>query len=267
MIEGSPGDKYKVILRIAGRWRTVDWEYIESGSAPDDNGQYYLAASWSAWSCDQELDKRGAGEYVAEVLLTSSLGRFQIVRNQDWSQTFFPGETGVLGPSIASYAESWHIDGQVGDVYEIKFKRQWKSAAFETEVSWKKIGTRSTSDLADSPWPRYYLAGAGSSIKHEMEPFTNTSYGITLQLTTGPVPFQILFDGDFRRVFYPSVSCATAKSKHAILGPSPNPDSRLYWKIERDLDDTAEEGGWYTVELTVSAIDKSPTSVWWTRIA
>merc|ERR1719487_2022319 len=91
----SPGDKYLVKLRIAGRWRTVDWECVEtarSQAEPNDDGQYFIAASWSSWACDQELEKVGPGKYQAEVALPTR-GRFQVVRNRDWSQMFYPVDT------------------------------------------------------------------------------------------------------------------------------------------------------------------------------
>jgi hypothetical protein len=266
----SPGDKYLVKLSVAGKWRLVDWECCEkapSSAEPVDDAKYYVAASWSAWSCDQELTKTTSGKYEADIVLTTSVGKFQIVRNKDWSQTLFPEGENVVGPGTASYSSSWSIKGSVGDTYRIVMQRSWKGGAFSTTVSSSKVGTGTVSDAGEATWPRYFLAGAGSASKFEMEPISNLSYGITLQLTDGPVPFQILFDGDSRKAFYPNVTFATASRQHTILGPDVAPDARSCWIIRRDLDDKAEEGGWYTVELTVNALDKTPTAVTWWRTA
>lgn len=276
MPSASAGDKYKVTLRIAGKWRTVDWECIETSkpTEPKDDGVYYVAANWSAWTCDTEFTNttKTAGEYTAEVVLQSSVGKFQIVRNQDWSQTFFPVGNVVMGPGTASGQACWTIEGQAGDVYQISLKRVWKTTAFETTVSWTKTGTKPVSELDDIPWPRYYFTSvqSGAAEKHEMEPISANSYGFTLQLTHGPVPFQILFDGDSRKTYYPNVAYASTDTpKVSILGPGVPPKNRSCWRITRDLDDKGEgeDGGWYTVEVTVSAVDRTPKRVSWMRVA
>lgn len=264
----SPGDKFLVKLRIAGRWRTVDWECVETAKSqaePTDDGQYFIAANWSSWACDQELEKVGPGKYQAEVVLPSSLGRFQVVRNRDWSQIFYPVGTTVMGPGSADYNSSWKVAGESGDVVRIVLQRSWKNGSWSQTVNHEKVDTRPPQDLAESTWPRFFLVGAGSTVKYELEPMSRLGYGLTLQLNEGPVPFQILYDGDFRRVFYPSVKCATSNIVHQILGPDVNPNARNSWLLKRDLDDTSEEGGWYTIQLTVSPIDFTPSVVRWDR--
>jgi len=266
----SPGDKYKVKLRIAGRWRTVDWECVETSKSqaePSDDGQYYIAASWASWGCDQELVKVGPGKYQADVALASSHSRFQVLRNKDWSQTFFPVGTSVMGPSSASYASSWAVEGDSGDVVRIVLQRSWQKGTWSQTVNMEKVGSKPLTDLADESRPRYFLVGAGSTVKYELESVSNLGYAITLQLTDGAVPFQVLYDGDFRRVFYPNVKCVSSNIPHRILGPAVDPGARNSWLIKRDLDDTSEDGGWYTVELTVSPLDRTPQAVRWKRTA
>jgi hypothetical protein len=266
----SPGDKYLVKLRVAGKWRLVDWECCEkapSSVEPVDDATYYVAASWSAWCCDQDFRKISSGKYEADVVLTSSVGNFQLVRNKDWSQMFYPEGDNVVGPGTAPYSASWSIKGSIGDIYKIVMQRSWKGGAFSTTVSWSKIGTKTNSGAGDIPWPRYFFTGAGTTAKFEMEPESDLSYSITIQLNNGPVPFQILYDGDSRKAFYPDVAFATAGRSHTILGPNVAPDTRSCWIVRRELDDKSEEGGWYTVELIVNALDKTPSRVSWMRTA
>jgi hypothetical protein len=232
-----------------------------------DSGTYYVAANWSAWCCDQELTKITAGKYEVDVVLTTSVGKFQLVRNKDWSQILYPQGDKVVGPGSASPSQSWSIEGSVGDVYRVVMQRVWQGGAFATTVSWSKVGTKAISDVGETSWPRYFLVGTGTTSKFELEPLSNLSYGITLQLTSGPVQFHILQDGDSRKAFYPSETYTTSNRRHVILGPEIAPDARNCWIIRRDLDDTSEEGGWYTVEMRVNPMDKTPTRVSWMRTA
>jgi polyketide synthase-associated protein len=264
-----PGDTYQVRLRIAGRWRTVDWERVDlardEGAASSDDGQYFVAGNWNSWACDQELDKVGPGKYQAEVIMASSRDRFQIVRNRDWSQVFYPTGASATGPGTAPYSSSWEVLGASGDVVRITLQRSWQNGSWSQTVTSEKVGSRPENVLKESQWPKYFLAGAGSNVKYELEWAGRIQYSITLQLSQGPVPFQLLYDGDFRRAFYPSVKSANPNIAHKILGPEVAPNKNYSWLIRRDLDDTSEQGGWYTVELTVSPLDHTPTAVRWYR--
>lgn len=278
----TAGDKYSVKLRIAGRFRTVEWETVKlrainwndkeavkTSNDISDDGRYFIAASWNCWACTQELVKVGLGKYQAEVTLASSRGSFQVVRNKDWSQTLYPCGDVVVGPGSAPYDHSWEVEGTSGDVIKVTLQRTWKAANWTQTLHWEKVGSRPLSELApaESNWPRFFLAGAGSAVKFELEPVGHLRYGITLLLTDGHVPFTIICNGDFRRVFYPSVKSATPTTRHTILGPHASPPSTSSWLIQRDLDDIAAEGGWYTVELTVRASDHIPSAVRWRRTA
>jgi polyketide synthase-associated protein len=113
----TPGDRYRVRLRVAGQWRTVDWQKVEPD--PDfsytDGGSYSVAGSWSDWSFE-EMKSSGNGVYTLDV---KTGGSFVIVRDEDWNQVFCPAwddtgtDTQVEGPDSWSDAcwnipSSWH---------------------------------------------------------------------------------------------------------------------------------------------------------------
>lgn len=254
---GAPGDMYKVRVRVSGKYRNVEWEKLPtSGSAGADTGEYYVVSSWNGFAFDEPMSGSG-GTFTATVCPGTAGGRFQIVRNKDWSQAFFPGADGAAGPGDAAFDRCFALDGKAGDIYRITFKRTGSSST----VSSEKVDSKPAAALPDPIAPHYFMTTGG--VCHEMQRTAPFVYAIGTKLT-GQVPFQILRDGDFRRVFYPSVNNATANSIHKICGPG-LVGSEKYWLMDRDIDDTDEEGGWYHVQLTVSPVDLTPVAVTWRR--
>merc|ERR1719284_702067 len=122
---GVLGDSFRINLRVAGRWRVVDWEKISS----DDRdlracvGKYYITGSWNDWSWEEMTE--ADGRYFVEVTLLRDGGEFQIARNRDWNQVFYPSfarasfewPSEVLGPDGRGHGHNWILDGEAGDVF------------------------------------------------------------------------------------------------------------------------------------------------------
>lgn len=149
-----PGDLYRVRLRLAGKWRTVDWERLPPGPATFSispkvkPGRYYVAGSWNDWVLEEMApDQKEHGVFRLDVVLTRSAGEFQIVRNRDWSQVFYPQkpralgsvDSPVQGPDDSGHGLNWYLGGVPGDQFDILFSRQvGMDGSDERHISWTK---------------------------------------------------------------------------------------------------------------------------------
>lgn len=151
---GLPGDTYKIKLQIAGKWKTVVWDKVASGSSSStDAGDYYVMAGWNDWQLTKMTkDSSTPGVYSAEVTLPGSRfarfmrGEFQILRNKDYCQTFYPADAlaavgkgdSVAGPDEGS-ALNWQIEGEPGDSFRIEFQRTVEQEDDVKKVTWTKM--------------------------------------------------------------------------------------------------------------------------------
>eukprot|EP00747_Dinoflagellata_sp_TGD_P200834 gnl/TRDRNA2_/TRDRNA2_74266_c0_seq1.p1 gnl/TRDRNA2_/TRDRNA2_74266_c0~~gnl/TRDRNA2_/TRDRNA2_74266_c0_seq1.p1 ORF type:complete len:1041 (-),score=165.83 gnl/TRDRNA2_/TRDRNA2_74266_c0_seq1:127-3249(-) len=158
---GKPGQQYRIYLRINGKYRIVDWEKIKpseedewltepSAEAPRvPEGTYYVVGNWTEWQFEEmERDPSTPGKYTYKVTVDESRGMlFQIVRNRDWCQTFFPiqafaNDSGpVVGPDDSPGDVNWAITGRFGEVFEIVFTRVVKEDGEDKKaISWTSLG-------------------------------------------------------------------------------------------------------------------------------
>lgn len=148
---GMPGDQYRVHLRIAGRWRTVTWEKITSQPLavlpPACLGTYYVTGTFNDWEflpMEKDTSKPDTWSAVADF---SPGSEFQIVRNKDWYQVFYPAEpwaTGsavsrvsVLGPDELGEGLNWYL-GPSSGTYRIEFTRIFDEGEDKITVSWSQ---------------------------------------------------------------------------------------------------------------------------------
>jgi len=142
---GMPGDQFRVTLSVNGKWRMVSWEKLP-GTKEYPEGTYYLYGSWSDWAL-QEMTKSDStpGLYTMEVELLRGIGEFQVVRDKDWGQVFYPNpEAGeaetVLGPDEYAGFLTWSLSGKPGDKFNIQFQRTIEDGKEKKSVTWQKIG-------------------------------------------------------------------------------------------------------------------------------
>jgi len=152
---GKPhGSLVRVRLRVAGKWRAVDWEPVPEGGGGAtarevDAGRYYIVGSFNDWTFKDELRPVGAGLFRAEVgPLPWAGGHFQVARNQDWRQTFHPGSpeadttSAVLGPSPCPEELCWRLGGLQGDVFQVDFRRDVDaSGSDERSIAWTRLSS------------------------------------------------------------------------------------------------------------------------------
>jgi len=162
--EGKAGDKYLIKLEISGKYQMVTWEKLESAPAIEDAGAvvgstsaYYIAADWNDWILEpMDADASVPGLFVANVKLSLKTtqtaatlvakrgGEFQIVREKDWDQSFYPAianapsDVEVFGPDDEGYGYNWLLNGKNGDEYRIEFQRTFEGDKEVRKVSWMK---------------------------------------------------------------------------------------------------------------------------------
>lgn len=153
---GQPGERYRVRLSIAGKWRSVDWERLELRALPAEIasaalpllGRYYVTADWNDWDLDElRPDAQEQGLFSAVVELRRAGGAFQIVRNRDWSQVFHPSHRSedpenLLGPDDGGYGLDWCLGGSAGDRFRLEFRRSLQPDAAAARLSWLCLSGR-----------------------------------------------------------------------------------------------------------------------------
>jgi len=144
--EGQPGDQYRVVLHVSGRWRMVTWERMNMrSSVPVPTGTYYVACSWDDWELRElQQDPSDPSRFSTEVRMMVDVGEFQVLRNRDWNQVFYPNpytETNdVLGPDDGGEGRTWCIDGRAGDRFSIEFRRSFKDGQEQRQVYFEHRG-------------------------------------------------------------------------------------------------------------------------------
>mmetsp|Transcript_73303 Transcript_73303/g.158672 ORF Transcript_73303/g.158672 Transcript_73303/m.158672 type:complete len:835 (+) Transcript_73303:1-2505(+) len=152
---GKIGDKYLIKLEISGKWQMVSWEKLDSAPAAieDQSGavgstsSYYLGADWNNWILEpMEPDAESPGLFVATVKVKKRGGLFQIVREKDWDQAFYPGgpeaasDGEVFGPDDEGFGYNWYLNAVAGDDIRIEFRRTFEAGKETRKVSWTKTG-------------------------------------------------------------------------------------------------------------------------------
>mmetsp|Transcript_62692 Transcript_62692/g.149567 ORF Transcript_62692/g.149567 Transcript_62692/m.149567 type:complete len:1050 (-) Transcript_62692:53-3202(-) len=155
---GESGDVYAIRLMVRGQWRTVTWERLASErlprnlAAPQPSSKYYLVASWNNWSFEEmSHDVQDPGKYTFEADLVMAPFLFQIVRNKDWGQRFYPSRPyadsadvgnaySILGPDSMGDGMNWEINSRGGQTFRITFNRSKRSGEAEKlRVSWEAL--------------------------------------------------------------------------------------------------------------------------------
>jgi len=147
---GMPGSTYRVRLHVAGKWRLVTWDKL---SDPDpaiihvDEGNYYLVGGWSQGTFTDPMvpDAEIPGLYHAEVSMPSGGVQFQIVRNKDYGQCFFPqhmtanSSVPVVGPDLHDPYRHWRLSGRFNSVWKISFQRTIVDGKDTCSVTWERM--------------------------------------------------------------------------------------------------------------------------------
>jgi len=273
---GWPGAEYRVRLQVAGRWRSVSWERVSERPAvlpkmlPDSlAGRYFVTGSFNYWEfSEMSPDLDTPGVYRAEVALTEPSMSFQVVRNKDWHQAFYPAgfadSFDAHGPSDEGRGLYWRIFGRPGEVYNIQFQRCHDETGWDTaRVSWQRDHAKLPDGSARRLPRKYFVIGSWDDYrsKAEMLPDDSGNYVTQVEMPAGlKASFQILVDGDWSAVLHPSRANAGPHAAHRLFGPSQRAEG-LCWTIGEDPEDKAEEGRVY--DVTLGCVAGAPRAVTW----
>mmetsp|Transcript_76043 Transcript_76043/g.154402 ORF Transcript_76043/g.154402 Transcript_76043/m.154402 type:complete len:1159 (-) Transcript_76043:168-3644(-) len=273
------GDKYKVTLSIAGKWRAVTWEKCEQADnepqalisrEPVLTGSYYLTGNFNLWTFTQMTPDGAPGvfSYDLRVMRTGET-YFQIVRNQDRSQVFHPDFAGAIesnvahGPDDVSTSLSWCINAEAGDVFQVQFTRNYEGGIDTKSASWRKVRTEplSPAEKEASGRPSFTIVGSFTNWRREEMTWTGKDFEYTLQVgDEGNESFQILVDGDWGQQLFPNVPNASPHTPHAIY--QGDYGDGYYWSIGTAEEELGSANIEYKVTLEVS-LGFQPRGVTW----
>mmetsp|Transcript_13004 Transcript_13004/g.22400 ORF Transcript_13004/g.22400 Transcript_13004/m.22400 type:complete len:1168 (-) Transcript_13004:88-3591(-) len=261
---GEAGDQYRIRLRVAGKYRTVEWEKLnEQKPAEVPKGKYYVLGTWNDLAAQEmTCDSEAEGLYSCEVTLSEGVGGdFLISRNEDWMQVIYPtmDDWGAPtefaeGPDAMQQSSTWHINGFKFDAFRIVFSRP------EMKVTWKKIGSGELPPTIKDKlsMPEYHLTGSWNSFNSAFRMTWSGKAGAFLAYAelgeSARLDFRVLRDGSPSAALYPSVEEA-GLNEGDIMGPG-NPDNAdLFWSIGKDDDfggkrDNAAKGKRYVITVT-----------------
>ncbi|CAE7252494.1 ppsA [Symbiodinium sp. CCMP2592] len=283
---GMPGDKYRIRLRIAGKYRTVLWDklptedYDTAADAPE--GDYHIVGSWNGWSPDPLFLRNDV--WSTEVELTKKGGDFQILRNEDWGQMIAP-PCEKASPSDAGQGPdrcgrfrgcAWSLDGQPGDVFRISFKRQLikdSSGRLDDvkQVSWEKLREAGPSETLSLKHQSGTLGVIGSwngfGRVHKMHAeFMDgqVAYVFYFELgQSGAEGFQFVNDCDLTRVIHPDRLVAQSGAVHrAMVSSFGHIDQDKVWAAGLDGGSPGD-----VFKVDVLAVGDVVTRVSWSQVS
>jgi len=257
--QGECGTKYRVRLRVRGKWRCVDWERLEAeAEAVPDQSEYQIVGSWNDGAPeDMAPDPDNPGTYFAEVQLATDGGLFQLTRNRDWEQSLYPAtpqgiaSSDVLGPE-EQISHAWVMEGRAGDVFRVEFSRAQSEGVDEKRVSWNFVRNTPLPEAVLERLGRkqYSICGTWDNMQfnHKMY-FTGEYYQFYIELGEGAKEsFWVMEDGFQHKLLWPSVKDATPHERHELEGPGPFTAGRM-WAVGHHRQDQAEKGSRYEVRL------------------
>jgi polyketide synthase-associated protein len=279
---GKSGDQYSVKLHIAGRWRTVTWEKLETHTESanyDESGTYYVVADWNSWSFESPMTKDASspGTSFLEVKLLVPPGEFLIVRNKQWDQAFcaetpLDNAGGMAhGPMEYIHGQNWSLDGNPGDVFRIEYQRRLEGDEDVSEVTWRCLRTEEVS--LEEFVPSYYLYGTMDmgrldKIKMDYKSDDNSCVCDVEIGSSGQESFQILVNGDWNAILTPDRQDANPYDMYRFVGPKPfGYGGGKMWTIGAHEQDSDAAGETYQVKLLLRGVGrrKEPHKVEWRR--
>jgi len=294
---GLIGARYRIRLRVVGKYRLVDWERL-TGKPQDSDLQtalesatalpqssYLVTGDFNGWGFQEMTavpsEQSGEARFSLDLQLDRDGGEFQIVRNRDWDQVLYPFEewagcqdpSAVGGPDDESYGRTWFLDGRAGDRFRIELQRSRPGGRDEKQVSWTSLGNvpLTEAQLRDVQVPRFAVFGSWDSGQRLRGlRWTGSCHRFFVELgDDARADFQLVLDFDWDLIFHPSVANAHRDTPHTIRGPSPGTGASrgLNWTI--GLSGTEAAGEVYEVRVTHEERSRGPAvaAVEWSRVA
>lgn len=153
----NPGDRYKVCLRINGKFRAVTWSRVYEATDKDEiqqsaSSSYFIAGNANGWELQKmQRSEDTPGLFTVQIgPLPPAGGSFVIVRNGDWNQTFHASvyaKDEVHGPvGNGEHVQPFELPSSMGDVFRVEFRRIIDFGVDNKTITWEKV--------AREQWPK-----------------------------------------------------------------------------------------------------------------
>jgi len=183
-MEGHPGSKYRIRLHVQGKYKRIEWQKARGTDAVAPLGKKRFAHTMSLigdhtfWTFDdmqEKPDERGV--YTAEVQILKTASKFQIYRDRDFEQGFYPSpeashagaDDGILGPDELGQGQNWIIRGKVGDVFKVTFTRHVRRGQDSRKISWEHVRSEEVDFEDRAHAHKYYLVGSWNEFQEAKE--------------------------------------------------------------------------------------------------
>merc|ERR1712087_632874 len=107
------------------------------------------------------------GVHTAEVHLLKDGCRFTVVRDRDWDQAFYPSvhnggaDSKICGPDGIGLPDTWRIDGKLGDIYRVEFRRSVAKDGYDARsISWYYVRSEAPNFEEITKEHRYFVVGS-----------------------------------------------------------------------------------------------------------
>jgi len=205
------------------------------------------------------------GNFVAEVQLLKQKTSFQIIRDADFEQGFYPAETThisngqILGPDGLGHGSNWEITGKVGDVFKVYFYRRK-----EKSLRWEYMRNEAVDWKEKTKSHAYCIAGSWNDFKNCQEfekDKTTGNWTSKIRISSGGHDsFQILLNGNWLATLHPACN-GTTFDGNDLQGPD-DAGSGKYWSVGSQ--DGLVAGDEVNVHLDMDG--PLPKRVWWERV-
>lgn len=275
---GRPGDKYRILFSTRGKFFNVTWSKLVEDPITDaivptgsvHINKYAIIGDHSDWFFEDMDSDSQLGVHTKLIKLKSTKSKFQIYRNRDWEQGFYPAvvDAGmspeILGPDDCGYGMHWMIEGQVGDKFRVEFHRSNQEGKDNRRITWNKEGFEEI-DLEDiEKAHKWHIAGSVSRFSNTVEMKRDEQgnhYGDIVVGSSGRETFQLLLHGNFLCALYPQQDDGTMFEESGTMqGPGPDGAGK-FWCIGKHIEDQC--GTITRIHLEVDG--GRPKRVWWER--
>eukprot|EP00443_Scrippsiella_acuminata_P129757 CAMPEP_0115605596 /NCGR_PEP_ID=MMETSP0272-20121206/17545_1 /TAXON_ID=71861 /ORGANISM="Scrippsiella trochoidea, Strain CCMP3099" /LENGTH=1305 /DNA_ID=CAMNT_0003041195 /DNA_START=17 /DNA_END=3933 /DNA_ORIENTATION=+ len=285
-MKGKPGDKYQIKLSLRGKYTRLDWskvkkprrgqQEVEAETETPYLHKYCIIGDHNYWTFqDMEPLEGEEGVYQVEVQLLRDKTSFQIYRDRDWDQGFYPSQTTtshealVRGPDERGHGKNWEIHGKAGDRFRVEIRRQYANDEDYKRVRWEFMEHDVVNFDEISKHHKYCYVSSASGFRSVIEMKPNdkrTRFSHETRLgKTGIEYFQIILNGNWLAAVHPNTNEATQYDKGVIVEGPNDGGADKYWAIGVHDKDKEKLGPreWVTVHLELK--NGMPHKVWWER--
>jgi len=301
--DAKPDDRYRVRLHVRGQKKMVEWVKLDESDGAlffqeDDNAneafehRYFIVGDHTFWKpVPMQCANAEEGLHVVQATLLKAVCNFQIYRDADYDQGFFPrvltkdegGTTNseIAGPMRGSVTRrSWRISGQIGDVFRIEFRRhpnwtpsgtggQAEAERRRLSVSWECAGRAAegvdTGRLASQH--KYFLKWKGTEETAEMKKDESGNFYLVWYFeSVERESFQILLDDQHMSTVYPRFNDASCADEDRSRADPQGPDdggAGKYWTMGAHPNDLVLKTRLAPVKIILEMQDGWPLRVRW----